>query len=181
MKRILLIIMAIGILLLGACNGSGGELTHYVNEQYGYSIDYPSDWLLEELSDNETGVMPPDAHYNQIQISSFPGEPTLDLMEDSAIRTSNEAVLQMLADQLSATDMELTVNERSEEQWDWVVEFTMTLPGDVTLEGGLLIKETSTITYNIFYIQSADWPEGQEVIDSFTPTGINDTEENNGE
>jgi hypothetical protein len=180
MKRILLIILAIGVLLLGACNGAGGELTQYVNEHYGYSIDYPSDWLLEDLSDNETGVMPTDANYNQIQISSFPGEPSLDLMEDSAIRSTNEAVLQMLADQLSATDMEITVNERAEEQWDWVVEFTMTLQ-DFTLEGGLLIKETPTITYNIFYIQSADWPEGQEVIDSFTPLGISDTEVNNGD
>jgi hypothetical protein len=180
MKRILLIIMAAGILLLGACNGGSVELTHYVNEQYGYSIDYPSDWLLEELSDNETGVMPPNANYNQIQISSFPGEPTLDLMEDEAIRSTNESVLQLLADQLEALEMEITVNERSEEQWDWVVEFTISLQGDVTLEGGLLIKETPTITYNIFYIQSADWPEGQEVIDSFTPLGISEPEADNG-
>jgi len=173
--------MAIGILLLGACNGSGGELTHYVNEQYGYSIDYPSDWLLEDLSDNETGVMPPNAHYNQIQISSFPGEPTLDLMDDEAIRSTNEAVLQLLADQLEVLEMEITVNERSEERWDWVVEFTMNLQEGSTLEGGLLIKETPTVTYNVFYIQSADWPEGQEVIDSFTPLGISDTEANNGD
>jgi hypothetical protein len=178
MKRILLFIMAIGILLLGACGG-GATLTHYVNQEYGYSIDYPSDWLREDLADNEVGIKPADAPYNQIQITAFPGQPIIGTLPDETIASSNESSLQALAKDLGATDLEITVNQRAEGKWDWEVNFSLTSEG-TPLQGGLFILETPTVSFTVFFIQSEEWPEGQEVIDSFSPTGINTTEETNG-
>ncbi len=63
MKRILLSILVIGILLLSACGApSETQLVHYVNKEFGYSIDYPKGWLLEELNPNEIGIKPKDSN-----------------------------------------------------------------------------------------------------------------------
>jgi hypothetical protein len=177
MKRILLLILAIGILLLGACGGNG--ITHYVNEEFGYSLDYPKDWVMEELDEYKIGVMPGGGGYNQIQIDSYVGEPLISSTPESMVASVYEADLQMLADSLVSPDLNISVNEPASGKWDWMAAFTMTSE-DTPLQGGLFVKETETITYTIFYIQSTDWPEGQEVIDSFSLTEITETEENNG-
>ncbi len=168
MKRIFLMILVIGVLLLGACGESSGNgITHYVSEEFSYSIDYPEDWIMEELDPNRIGIAPSESGFNQIQVNAYLGEPTIASTPDTMVQTANESDLQQFADTLGDVDLTISVNERSSGKWDWVAAFTLTYE-DVPLEGGLFIKETETITYTIFFLQSEDWPEGQEVIDSFS-------------
>ena len=164
MKRILLVILVTGVLLLSAC---GGPNKHYVNEELGYSIDYPKDWFLEEINPTEIGIRPGDSAYNQIQIDAYIGSPSSTLMPDVLLATSYETKLWQALNTFGFTDLNISVNERGTEKWDWVIAFTV-IHEDTLLQGGEFIKETESITYTIFFLQSEDWPEGQEVIDSFS-------------
>jgi len=170
MKRILLIIPVIGVLLLGACATTpGGQLTHYVNEELNFSIDYPNGWIMEELDSDKIGIMPGGGGYNQIQITAYVVEPAIASTPESLVASMYEAILQLFAETFGGIDLYISVNEPASGKWDWVAAFTLTHE-DTPLQGGLFIKETESITYTIFFLQSTDWPEGQEVIDSFSPT-----------
>lgn len=164
MKRILLIVLVTSVLLLGAC---GGANTHYVNEEFGYSIDYPQDWFLEEISPTKIGIRTGTSAYNQIQIEAFAGGPASTLMSDAVLAVEYENRLWQSFSTIGGTELNVSVNERATGQWDWVVVFTVIYEGAL-LQGWEFIKETESITYTIFFIQSADWPEGQEVVDSFS-------------
>jgi len=164
MKRILLIILVTGVLLLGAC---GGAIKHYANEEFGYSIDYPEDWFLEEISPTKIGIRTGNIAYNQIQIDAYIGGPASTLMSDALLAVEYENRLWQSFSTIGGTDLKVSVNERATGKWDWVIVFTV-IYEDALLQGGEFIKETESITYTIFFIQSADWPEGQEVIDSFS-------------
>lgn len=170
MQRILLPILVIGVLLLSACGApSETRLTHYVNKEFGYSIDYPKGWILEELNPNEIGIMPRDSDYNQIQIGAFPGESMIGSLSESLVAASTEASLQQFFDMLGGTNLNVSINEPASGKWDWVVTFTV-IYEDNPLQGGQFIKETESISYTLFFIQFMDWPEGQEVINSFSLT-----------
>jgi hypothetical protein len=164
MKRILLIILVTGVILLGAC---GGPNKHYVNEEFGYSIDYPKGWLQEEISSTRIGIKPEDSTYNQIQIDAYTGAPASASTADVFLAITYEADLQQALSTFGCTDLNISINERTTGKWDWMIFFTVIYEG-TPLDGGEFIKETESITYTIFFIQSADWPEGQEVIDSFS-------------
>ena len=179
----LLLVVAL-VLLLASCVLSCGEgsntpsappepeYVHYVNEEFEFSLDYPEDWLLEEVNPNEVGIRPKDSEYNQIQIGAYDAEPIIGLFEDSFIVSSHKASLQQFFDMMGASDLEILVNERASGMWDWVVSFTVVYE-DTPLQGGEFIKERyisedEFIIYSLFYMHSMDWPEGIKVIDSFT-------------
>jgi hypothetical protein len=169
MKRILLLIPIIGILFLGACGAAEVPLTHYVSEEFHYSIDYPEDWLTTDLTPTEIGIKPADADYKQIQIKADVGEPltaAMSIQQQSEMYAAN--IRQSFAI-LGATDVSIPENKAGTGRWNWELTFTMTYE-NTPLEGGEFILETESITYTIFYIQSEDWPEGMEVIDSFSLT-----------
>jgi hypothetical protein len=164
-KRILLIILVTGVLLLGACGGNPNK--HYVNEELGYSIDYPKEWFLEEVNPTRTGIRPGDSASKQIQIDAYIGSPSSTLMPDALLATSYETKLWQALKPFGFTDLNISVNKRGTEKWDWEIAFTV-IYEDTLLQGGEFIKETESITYTIFFLQSEDWPEGQEVINSFS-------------
>jgi hypothetical protein len=175
MKRILLPILIIGVLLLGACGAPSTpsdeaptqpQFTHYVNKEFGFSVNYPKDWILEELNPNEIGIKPEDSEYNQVQIGAYIGEPIIASMPESWVAASTEAGLQQFFDMLGGTNLNIFVNEPASGKWDWVVAFTV-IYEDTSLQGGQFIKETESISYTLFFIHCMDWPEGQEVINSF--------------
>lgn len=168
MKRILLPILVIGILLLSACGApSETQLVHYVNKEFGFSVDYPKGWLLEELNPNEIGIKPRDNDYNQIQICAFHGEPMIGALSESWVAASIEASLQQFFDMLGGTNLNVFINEPASGKWDWVASFTV-IYEDTPLQGSFLIKETESACYTLTLIQCMDWPEGQEIINSFT-------------
>jgi len=169
MKRILPILV-IGVLLLSACGAPAEtKVTHYVNKEFGFSIDYPKGWILEELNPNEIGIKPEESEYNQIQIGAYAGEPIIASMPESWVAAANEAGLQQFFDVLGGTNLNIFINEPASGKWDWVVTFTV-IYEDTPLQGSFFIKETESTCYTLTLIQCMDWPEGQEVINSFRLT-----------
>lgn len=151
------------------------EYVHYVNEEFEFSIDYPEGWLLEEISLNMVGIKPEDSEYNQIQIGAYDAKPIIGVYEESLIVSAHKASLQQFFDMMGASNLEILVNERASGMWDWVVKFTV-IYEDTPLQGGELIKERyfsedECLVYSLFYMHSMDWPDGFEVIDSFTFAG----------
>lgn len=181
MKRILLAILVIGILLLSACGAPPTtppaeaptepqpQFVHYVNKEFGFSIDYPKGWLLEELNPNEIGIKPKDSKYNQIQIGAFHGEPMIDSLPESWVAASTEASLQQFFDMLGGTNLNVFINEPASGKWDWVASFTV-IYEDTPLQGSFFIKETKSTCYTLMLILCLDWPEGLAVINSFRLT-----------
>jgi hypothetical protein len=168
-------ILVVGILSLGAC---GSQTTHYVSEEFGYSVDYPKDWIVEELSSTSIGIKPAYNAFNQIQIFAYAGQPLASSMSDLLIIEMYDANLRQSLNASGYTDIDIPVNTGGEDKWDWEIAFTATYEG-FPIQGGEFIKETESMTYTVFYIQSGDWLEGQEVMDSFSLTE-NETEANNG-
>lgn len=166
MKRIFLIILVVGVLSLGACVTD--PITHYVNEELGFSIDYPRDWFMEELSSSTIGIKPTDSAYNEIQIFAEVGTSLTSEMTDLLRAEMYSSNLQQIFSAEDYTDFSMTTNQRTTGQWDWVATFSVTYE-DTPLQGGELIKETESMSYTIFYLQSGDWLEGEEVMDSFSP------------
>jgi len=168
-----------GVLLLSACGSPNTEssteapnqpqFTHYANEEFGFSVDYPTGWILEEVDLDKIGIKPEESAYNQIMISAHIGKPTIASMPEVMIAVANEASLQQFFDALGFTDLNVSVNEPASGKWDWVVAFTV-IYEDIPLQGGQFIKETESISYTLFFTQCMDWPEGQEVINSFSLT-----------
>jgi hypothetical protein len=168
MKRILLAALIVGVWLLGACGSSGNDTYHYVNNEFGYSIDCPADWNIETLGPTRIGIGTAEGGYNQIQIDAAVGASLITSMSDQqAAETCSENVRQAF-NALGATDISIPVNKRGTDKWSWELAFTVTYE-DTPLQGGEFILETETTTYTIFYLYSAAWPEGMEVIDSFSP------------
>lgn len=148
------------------------EYVHYVNEEFEFSIDYPKDWLLEEVNPNEVGIRPRDSKYNQIQIGAYEAKPIIGSFEESWIAASHEASLQQFFDMMGAGNLDILVNEPASGMWDWVIKFTV-IYEETPLQGGEFIKERyisedEFLVYSLFYMQFKDWAEGIEVIDSFT-------------
>jgi len=121
-----------------------------------------------QLNPNEIVIGPPDSKYNQIQISTKPGEPRIGLLPESVIADSIEANLQEFFGKLGGTNLNVSRNEPASGKWDWVVAFTF-VHGGTALEGEMLVKETESIYYSltVISVSGADWPEGQAVVDSF--------------
>jgi hypothetical protein len=141
------------------------------NTEFGYSIVFPEDWLFEEMNYNEVTVRPTDSQYDQIQIGAYFVEPVIASVSQSVFADSIEASVQEFFDALGSTNLDVYVNSPATGKWDWVALFTVDLQ-DVPLQGQVFVKETDSISYLVFLVQSTgDWPEGQSVIDSFTLEG----------
>lgn len=167
MKRTLLPVLALGILLLSACSAPAEtQVIHYVNKDFGFSVDYPKGWILEEINPNEIGIKPTDNDYNQIQIGADYTEPVIGSMPEQWVADVNEAGLQQFWDMRGGSNLNIIINEPTTGKWDWVVTFTVIYEG-TPLQGSFLAKETPSILYTATIIQCMDWPEGQEVINSF--------------
>jgi hypothetical protein len=170
MKRTLLPVLALGILLLSACSAlAETQVIHYVNKDFGFSVDYPKGWLLEEINPNEIGIKPKDSEYNQIQIGAFSGEPIMGSLPESQVAALTEAMIQQFFDMLGGTNLNVFINEPASGKWNWTASFTVIYEG-TPLQGVFLIKETQTACYTLMLIQCLDWPEGQEVMNSFRLT-----------
>lgn len=170
MKRIFLSFLVIGVLLIGACGApSETKVIHHVNKEFGFSVDYPKGWLLEEINPNEIGIKPRDSDYNQIQIGAFPGEPIMGSLPESQVAALTEAMIQQFFDMLGGTNLNVFINEPASGKWDWTASFTVIYEG-TPLQGVFLIKETESTCYTLTLIQCLNWPEGQEVLNSFRLT-----------
>ena len=166
MKQVLLSILVVAILLLGACGAPGTQLVHYVNEEFGFSIDYPEGWLLESLSPIQIRIEPGDSEYNEIHVITFPAEAEISSIPASVFAVQVEEGLEQFLKESGASDMTIFINEPSSGKWDWEVHFAA-LYGDTSVKGQLLMKGTKSTYYALAVIHRFSWPEGLDVINSF--------------
>lgn len=148
------------------CSGAEETKVRYVNEQYGYSIEYPRGWVLDESDPAAVYLSPKNEKYNQINIHASHGEPVLDLLSKSQFTLLNKAWLQSRLAALGGGDLKVSVNEPTLGKWDWTVRYTFSLQGKL-LRGVWVLRETSSTAYDLGIIESSEWPEGHEVMDSF--------------
>jgi len=169
--RIFVLLLALGALLAGLIIGCGQKETeyiHYTNTEFGYSLDYPSGWNLEELNPNEIGISPRTDEFSEIQVGAFPGAPVLESLTPEMAAANTEASLFLFFDMLKCTNLSIFVNEAVSGKWDWKAVFYVTCDG-TSLLGSKFIKETSSVTYTILVIspRRTGFAKGWDVIDSF--------------
>jgi len=90
-------------------------------------------------------------------------------LPESQVAALTEAMIQQFFDMLGGKNLNVFINEPASGKWDWTASFTV-IYEDTPLQGVFLIKETGTISYTLTLIQCMDWPEGQEIINSFKLT-----------
>jgi len=150
------------------CGRADTEYVHYTNTEFGYSLDYPSDWYLEGLNPNEIAIGPHTDEFSQIQVVASPGAPVLKSLTPEMAAANTEAGLYLFFDVLKCTNLNIFVNEAVSGKWDWKAVFTVTCQG-TSLLGAKFIKETPSITYTILIVspRRTGFAEGWDVIDSF--------------
>ncbi len=168
-KRRLFLTIGLMLILTGpivGCSGAEESSIRYVNEEYGYSIQYPRGWVLDKSDPTAIYVYPENEKYNQINIHASHGEPVRDVFSESEFALLNKVWLQSRLAALGGSDLKVIVNEPMSGKWDWIVRYTFILEGTL-LQGVWVLKETSSTAYDLGLIRSSQWPEGQQVMDSF--------------
>ncbi|MFC1992771.1 hypothetical protein ACFLV3_03040 [Chloroflexota bacterium] len=174
MKKLCLLLTAVVMLWLPACavpqNGlvNQGQILQYKNEELAFSIAYPGNWQLVELSLNEILISPPDSEYNQVRVRVQSDFPELYYISETGVASTIETTLQQFFDLIGASNLDIVLNERLQGDWDWIAQFTVNYGGK-TLDGFQFMKQADSVTYWVFIMKYANWPEGSEVIDSFKP------------
>lgn len=161
-----LLITLIPLLVLVSLVGCSHEPIHYVNEELGYIVSYPRDWIFIELSENVIVIKQEVKTENQIQVGAFPdGNGIISLPE---VQTAEivEQLLKEAFDTLGHNILEVTSNEPISNKWDWETTFEVYV-GDAVLKGAYYIKETPSLTYTLFLLTEEDWPEAISVLESF--------------
>lgn len=169
--RIFVLLLVLVDLLAGSIIGCGQaetEYVHYTNTKFGYSLDYPSGWYLEELNPNEIAIGPHTGEFSQIQVVASPDTPVLRSLTPEMAAANTEASLYLFFDMLECTNLNIFVNEAVTGKWDWKAVFNVTCQG-TSLLGTKLIKETPSVTYTILILcpRRTGFTEGWDVIDSF--------------
>jgi hypothetical protein len=166
LRTVILVLIAILLAIGGAVSCGESSQKQYVNSKFGYSIEYPSNWIREELNPNEIGIKPQDNKYNQIQIGAWHGVTGIDRLSDAWVTNLTDASLKQFLNALGGKDINIFINERATGNWDWLAMFAFTFE-DTPLQGAQMIKETDDTTYVLTILQCLDWPEGGEVIKTF--------------
>ena len=150
------------------CGGAEKDYTHYINTEFGYSLDYPSDWYLDELSPSEIAIGPQSDEFSQIQVAASPGAPVLKSLTPEMAAANTEADLYLFFDVLECTHLSIFLNEAVSGKWDWKAVFTVTCQG-TSLLGAKFIKENPSITYTLLILspRRTGVDEGWDVVDSF--------------
>jgi len=151
-----------------SCGQAEKDCIHYINTEFGYSLDYPSDWYLEESNHNEIAIGPHTGEFSQIQVVASPGAPVLKPLTPEMAAANTEASLYLFFDVLKCANLNIFVNEAVSGKWDWKAVFTVTCQG-TSLLGAKFIKETPSITYTIIILcpRRTGFAEGWDAIDSF--------------
>jgi len=116
-------------------------LDTYTNETWGYSIDYPSDWVVTEIDANRTYITAPPPYTGQISI---------EVMENVGLPIEGE--VQILLEALSVAWAKLTVLQSDEMQGDWdcYLEYDSTRLGTgEQFHGELYLKVTDGHVYTV--------------------------------
>jgi hypothetical protein len=111
------------------CGRAEKEYVHYTNTEFGYSLDYPSDWYLEQLDPNEIAIGPYTDEFSQIQVVASPGAPVLKPLTPEMAAANTEASLYLFFKETpSITYIILILSPRRTgfaEGWDVIDSFEL--------------------------------------------------------
>lgn len=141
-------------------------LVRYTNGELGYSIDFPSDWVLEPIGEQEIAVGPEAPEYNYIQVGVYEGEPIIGTLPDSIVAATTAATVEAALELMGATDVQIGENGPVVGKWDWLVTYSATYE-DTFLEGQLAVIEVESTDYILVLMRETDWPEGYNALESF--------------
>ncbi len=161
-----LLIALIPLLLLVSLIGCAREPIHYVNEEFGYILSYPRDWIFIELSENVIVIKSEVKTENQIQVGAFPNGNGITSLPAAQTAEMVEQLLKEAFDTLGYNILELTSNESISNKWHWKATFEVYVD-DAVLKGAYYIKETPSLTYTLFLLTEEAWPEAISVLESF--------------
>jgi len=149
--------------------GESASYIHYTNTKGAYSVEYPSGWQLEEINPEEIEIGPKGS-YNRVQIGAFKDVPTVP---DELLGPLGEANIRSFCGAKGFENVTIITNEAATGKWDWVTTYSFSYEG-MPFFGTFLVKRTPTRLYTFAIIQSGDFPEALDVLDSFTIEGIED-------
>ncbi len=161
-----LLVWLIPLLLLASLVGCSKGPTQYVNEEFGYTISYPGDWIFIEPSENVIIIKPDAKTKNQIQVGVYPGEANIVSLPEAQAAEIVEQILKEVFDALGDNILEITSSEPISDKWDWEATFEVYCAG-IVLKGEYYLKETPLLTYTLFVLAEGEWPEATSVLESF--------------
>ena len=160
-----LLITVLGIVLVSASCGEPevtSPYTHYMNEKYGYSLDYPSDWLLDTSAPDFVKVHPVEFETPLYSccVAIRPWAHTIPI--DVCATLHIKHVSQTLE------DVTILASQEQSDKWDWLVRYTCTLMGH-SLYAEDYFKNAEDFQYLIGLVYESDSmpTELRAILDSF--------------
>jgi len=170
-RRFLLLLLGV-ILLLSSLAAACGEpqktshYSHYVNEEYGYGLDYPSNWNVDASEAHLVFIDPPISCSQLLRVTIAAFDSESDVPIDITIRQWVEV--------LAGTweNFILLSSQPLEDNWDWLVEYTYNIDG-LRVRSQNYIKQTNHFGYivDLTYESDSVPVEMQDILESFTTSG----------
>ena len=170
-KKRLSAICILPILACLFCPGTGAATTenapegycHYVNTEYGYSLDYPPGWALDT------------SRTDMVLIGGNPPSCIVSVFDSSGLPLALKAQqwLRSLAQHEAIANLAILSSQRLPGKWDWVSEYTymMKLPGaSREIYEQCYLKEAKGYLYKVLLQDNStrSWHnELQTILDSF--------------
>ncbi|MFC2016653.1 PsbP-related protein [Chloroflexota bacterium] len=174
MKRYIIPIVIILVLASGWLSGCSATTT-YQNDQHDYTIDYPSNWVLEASDSKQVFIHPHETEflYRNVSIKISDPEPLLSIEEEvmSVINTYSMP-------DCACTIFQIVSSKALENNWDWLLEYIFIKDdpdAGLNLQGQDYFKKTDDFLYVIsltWELESDSIPtELKTIVDSFQIRG----------
>jgi len=170
MRKSALLLLSIAMLLpstIIGCNflapSSPPQLTMdtYINDAYGYSISYPSNWLAGDNSKKEVYILANDPDQAYVAIA---------VLENVTLPMPEIAQRWLVAVTQSQDNVAIIDSAKMEGLWDWYLSYDYVSQWNEDFHAEIFFKQVGTRTYRVDLIgekaKYADYPFS-EILASF--------------
>lgn len=119
---------------------SESTLITYTNDDYGYTISYPSNWHVQVMSTNETDLLPPQPYRGFIGIY---------VVENPELPVERMADGWLIAMTTIRDDFVQLDSKRMQGLWDWYLAYDFMTEYGEEFHGETYFKQTDTHLYKI--------------------------------
>lgn len=136
------------------------DYIHYLNEEHGYSLDYPSNWVLDSSDARSVLITPVDSPMHQNLTVFVWASESLEDSVNFALTTARQTL----------GDFTLLSSEPLDDTWDWFLGGTYIDSEFREVHYQQYLKATNNFQYTIiaFYELDSTPVEMQRIIDSFS-------------
>ena len=155
------LLLGLGLLLAGPTAGCRqAEYVHYSNDQYGYALDYPSNWVLDSSDVARVTISTPG-------LSPFLAA-TVTVDDSPRPLPSEASDVQPATWENTGFDFDILSSGPYDGYWDWLVEYTFHLSCG-TLRTQEYIKNTNCFGFVVGLTCESHPPpaEMEDILDSF--------------